>query len=130
MPMKPEVKAEWGEWLLEHENDQGSGALCKIRNDDGKEEFCCLGGLCELAVRAGIVTRTLSPGRTTYDYAAPGERPGSALLPRSVADWAGLGRIDPSVAPPGHGGRTITLSGLNDSGTTFREIWALIEAQL
>jgi hypothetical protein len=54
MAMNPGIKAAWGAWLLEHADDQGTGALCQINEDSGKEEFCCLGGLCELAIAAGI----------------------------------------------------------------------------
>jgi len=46
--MKLEVKKLWIEALRSGKYEQGRGAL----NKDGK--FCCLGVLCDLAVKAGV----------------------------------------------------------------------------
>jgi hypothetical protein len=85
--MDAEIKAAWVKWLREHADQQGKGQLRK----DGK--FCCLGGLCELAVGAGIVGA--SPAKvsdldadntfeaTVYDSEM-------FVLPDKVAKWASL----------------------------------------
>lgn len=126
MPMNQGVKAQWGEWLLAHEADQGTGALCRKR-DDGKEELCCLGGLCELARAAGVVTRVLDEGTGNYAYGAPGEHPEQGVLPVSVMRWAHLDSTNPVMSRqyPGY-----SLAELNDHGTSFRAIWDLIREHL
>jgi hypothetical protein len=123
-----EIKVQWGEWLLANADKQGRGMLHRgNENENGAgDEYCCLGGLCELAVAAGIVTRVFIAQKQAYGYAAPGANPVFGLLPACVADWAGLQGINP-VLPvlPGD-----ALSTLNDGERTFPEIWALIDAQL
>lgn len=120
--MKPEIKALWIKALTSGEYSQGRGYL----KSAGK--YCCLGVLCELAFEAGIVkdvhllTRPGIVDEVYYD----GE---SALLPRSVMEWAGLqganGRY--AAGPGGNGG---TLVDLNDNGSTFSEIARVIEGNL
>jgi hypothetical protein len=130
--MNPEIKARWGEWLLAHADEQGRGALRQV-TESGKEEFCCLGGLCDLAVEAGIVVRTLNPENGRYRYATPdGTDWAYALLPSAVTSWAGLTLASPVVTMAGRpeGRNQDSLASLNDTGTTFPEIWQLINSQL
>ena len=47
--MKPEIQAEWVAALRSGEYKQGTGVLRSEAN-----EFCCLGVLCDLAVKAGV----------------------------------------------------------------------------
>lgn len=114
--MNPEIKAQWIAALRSGEYEQGIGAL----HCEGK--FCCLGVLCDVAVRAGQklqVTRRAS--WVEYD--------GSGIfLPRSVIDWAGLNDDDPSITDAQ--GDDSWLSAQNDKERTFEEIADLIEAQL
>lgn len=119
--MNSEVKAEWLSALRSGEYEQGNGAL----NRDGK--YCCLGVLCDLAVKAGEVTSAAEAHTTFYD--------GHDSLPSpKVAEWAGLDRINPTVKMPD--GCLADLASLNDSGHdmsgpfSFSEIADLVEAQL
>jgi hypothetical protein len=50
MSLVPEVKAEWLKELRSGNYAQGSGYL---RLSNG--EFCCLGILCEIAVKQGVI---------------------------------------------------------------------------
>jgi hypothetical protein len=124
--MNPAIKAQWLRDLRSGEYPQGKGRLRK----DGK--FCCLGVLCEQAVKAGIVILVDLDG--TWGYRAVGDGNDFALgtLPEAVQDWAGLSS-NPGV-PIGILGWTSSLATLNDGVRTeqrnFREIADLIEAQL
>lgn len=126
MPMNPEIKAAWGEWLRENEGNQGQGAL---RQETGTgDKVCCLDGPCELAVAAGIVVRTFVPALGRYGYGKPGEEPETGTLPLAVWKWAGLPDNNPMVTSDAgfH-----SLAQLNDDhGKTFPQLWALIDAQL
>jgi hypothetical protein len=96
--MNAGIKAQWGEWLLAHADQQGQGVLRRKGNDPqgADDTYCCLGGLCELAVAAGIVQRTLT-AEGTYKYGNDTEAQRSGVLPDSVADWAGLHDNNPRV---------------------------------
>lgn len=85
---------------------------------------CCLGVLCELALRAGVPLRVESHGdRLTYD----GE---INYVPEAVMSWAGLASHDPSVADDATDDG-LTLSDVNDRlDSTFYQIADVIEAQL
>lgn len=123
--MVPEVRDEWISDLRSGEIPQGDGAL---RKGDNR---CCLGVLCDQAVRKGVIPPpTISHGET-YEYA--GE---SGLLPPKVAEWAGLDGEDVRINFDGgydrsHEGRVGTyLSSANDFGWSFAEIADEIERQL
>ena len=119
--MNPEVKKKWLEALRSGKYKQGRWAL---RNGDN--EYCCLGVLCEVARREGVIPNPRSIGKgedKTYIYGKGFDREGS-ILPRGVTGWAGLSNGNPSVS--GH-----NLSVWNDSERkSFAEIADLIEAYL
>lgn len=82
-------------------------------------EHCCLGVLCELAVEAGIIEYHMIDGAkrgfrervaptavNPFDYNIE-----NSILPRTVADWAGLSDCDPLIRQ----GEPVRLSYLNDS---------------
>lgn len=84
----------WVAWLRDPTHLQGHNML-HTRLPDG-DTFCCLGGLCEVAVAAGapVVRATDTSGRAStvhdefgypvsYDYTL-------YVLPPSVIDWAGI----------------------------------------
>lgn len=132
MPMNPEVKAQWGAWLLEHEGDQGPSAL--RRETEQGSKFCCLGGLCELAVAAGVTASRHEEGASYFSYGADAE---TAVLPPEVREWAGLAHANPVVLIPGDydgpfttPGARVTVAELNDRGMPFREVWQLIDREL
>lgn len=119
MSMKPEVKEKWVAALRGGEYEQGDSQL---RSADNR--FCCLGVLCDLAEKAGVVEAVSLHDDDGYYYAGA-----SAYLPRRVQDWAGLEQEDPEVQYEDEDDHR-SLSALNDEGETFSEIADLIEAQL
>lgn len=122
--MNGEVKRKWVEALRSGAFQQGQKRLAHTDNT-----FCCLGVLCELAVREGVCTKSMAeedPLFWEYDAA-------SKVLPRSVQRWAGLTYVNPDVMY--HGDvrfpeSKASLATLNDSGVLFSEIADRIEAQL
>ena len=128
-PMNPEIKAQWVAALRSGEYKQGVGYL---HRDD---TFCCLGVLCDLAIKAGApeVEENRHPAGSMSTYN------GSELvLPSSVMEWAGLSSSDPILVDESREvNECLPVSEFNDSGVTFNgggftfnEIADLIEAQL
>lgn len=122
--MNLEVRTEWVRLLRFGDYRQGHGYLHRL-DEDGTAVFCCLGVLCDLAVRAGVVDARR--GSNLVRYGAVGE---VGALPNEVVEWAGLSSVDPPVV-----GRTLSswndgdaLRGLEPVG--FKRIADLIEAQL
>lgn len=79
MSMDPEIKAAWVAELRAGTRAQGSGRLrVRVTGGNGREveRWCCLGVLCDLAERAGVVTgrwvevgHPVYPGDTVATYA-------------------------------------------------------------
>jgi hypothetical protein len=148
MIMNPEVKAMWLTDLRSGEFTQGKGAL---RTEDG--EYCCLGVLCELGAREGIIPPAELRGANDegecrgYWYGT-GDKATTAVLPQAVQDWAGLVLPNPQIpAPPEFSGdcdyeeceespdhkRVVGLADLNDDDLDrfpFPKIADLIDAHL
>ena len=98
----------------------------KVRDDDLPVGYCCLGVLCDVAIKAGVQVRVdvdIEHGNAHYD--------GDWMaLPESVKNWAGLKVSSPAV-PFGHEDCLESLAELNDeAGLNFDEIADLIEASL
>lgn len=142
----PEVKTLWLDALRSGDYLQGDGYLAYIDPDENLDDdgqpvvrYCCLGVLCDLAVKAGVgvtVTGLVSEDRIrAYD----GDKGG---LPASVWEWAtgqdvtgGLlrfGDFDVEVPHQDEPGAMYisTLAERNDDGASFDEIADLIEGQL
>lgn len=130
MPMNPEIKAQWITDLRSGEFEQGTGQL-HYESTDGKQRYCCLGVLCRLAQKAGIVTPQIEgdPGdgyMVRYDGA-------TSMLPNSVVDWAGLedhGSGDVLITMSQRLGKVLATT-LNDSHAwkyTFAQIADALEA--
>jgi hypothetical protein len=130
-----EIKAEWLEALRSGEYQQGRENLA-VRREDGSMTYCCLGVLCDLAVRAGVdidVNQSDYAGRVRYE----GE---ISILPYKVMEWAGLYDPNPQILPlqNRHGNvMTWSLAELNDGSEsnniapyTFEQIAAVIEEKL
>ena len=121
-PMNPEIKAQWVAALRSGEYEQGTEYLHR------GDTFCCLGVLCDLAIKAGAPevkeNRRHAGGVSVYSGS-------ESSLPSSVVEWAGLSYSDPFlVFKCGEVNECHPVSDFNDSGTTFNEIADLIEAQL
>ena len=135
--MVPEIKAEWIRRLRSGQYNQGKGALRRKRRTQEKDEYCCLGVLCEIAVEAGVVQRFLKreliPGAEKFAYGLSEEDQRTAFLPLEVQIWAGLNGTNPAIrrtSPRYPHIRARFLSDLNDQGTSFAEIADLIDASL
>lgn len=111
--MNPEVKEKWLTALRSGEYPQTKGAL---HNTEG---YCCLGVLCDIAAKEGIVNE-LPPG----EYHLYGTFNGaSSYLPVEVRVWAGLWDEQGNPSTDVYLG----LPTVNDNGGTFEEIADLIQ---
>lgn len=137
--MDPEVKQLWVAALRSGEYPQGKS---KLRSSKG---YCCLGVLCDLAERAGIITSevvtTYDDGTETYGYTVNDHQEVPyhevSLLPLKVQDWAGIENCNPNVEvddeefSKDHQLRSwAPLSELNDLGYDFDYIADRIEANM
>lgn len=117
--MRKDIQDQWVAALRSGEYEQGRGAL-----RTGNGQYCCLGVLCDLADREGVVSRVdIEAGLgTKYDDC-------DSDLPDSVRAWAGIGLARNSpVVDVGSG--SVTLTYLNDMvDYTFNAIADLIEEQ-
>lgn len=132
--MNPEVKEQWLRALRSGEYEQGRRYL----NNNGK--FCCLGVLCDLAEKAGVVSSRLwvdgGPGREdTYsenltEYVANGNDASVSVLPAAVKEWAGIDASNPDVVLTK--GRWTPLAWVNDHNNElgFTGIADVIERSL
>lgn len=121
--MNPDVKAKWVAAMKSGERKQGTRFL------HFKDEFCCLGVLCDLAAKEGKGEWISCGEGTNYAFRDElGEIEGH-YLPESIVIWSGLkskrGRLPHPI------NRQFSLDGLNDkTGLSFKEIADIIEAQL
>lgn len=131
--MKQEVADLWTEALRSGDYTQATGALVDVDGSNGEiVGHCCLGVLCDLAVKAGVKVDYEGPKehRGEYDPTDPEDvywtgvtyDGADALLPKSVMDWAGMGASDGSWEDGPD-----SLASLNDNGLTFYKIARLIE---
>lgn len=121
--MNPIVKQKWLKALRSGGYAQGRSALKTTKG------YCCLGVLCDLAVREGIVTTSVS----SYGVITFGIYEEDGLLPGEVQEWAGIATRSPQVK---YVNKAVFeddlnhLADINDRGSSFEEIANLIEAQL
>lgn len=131
--MNNRVKALWIDALVGGEYVQAKGYLKKIDTLTGEASYCCLGVLCDLAIKDGVeveyVERETSLRFGAYDSYF-------SWLPRSVQDWAGLtsdtgkfgGGYISYVGDDGEEEVADTLMALNDGAEyNFSEIAGVIE---
>ena len=118
--MNTEIQEQWVAALRSGDYQQGKGTL---RSAD--DEFCCLGVLCDLAVKAGVEINVHAPDEyeigNSYHYGNS-----ESYLPVAVLEWAGIDSNDPIIGPTrSYQGQTAAT--YNDGGKTFAEIADLIE---
>lgn len=95
IPTKPVIE-KWVAALESGEYTQTEGTLQRINrkyHDDPEVGFCCLGVLCDLAVKEGVIeppTPNVSGIKNTFDG-------NNSDLPESVRVWAGLPEANPTV---------------------------------
>lgn len=135
--MKPEVREPWVAALLSDEYQQGSGHLIDTVHMDGeaKTTHCCLGVLCDLAMKAGVDGIRLVEKAADYGPVPVFEWRNSegqwmsteGTLPLPVREWAGLDSDDPYLDE----GRETTAVEANDSLLwTFTDIAKSISENL
>jgi len=140
--MNPEIKARWVAWLRANADKQTHGRLCRVGVKDSVDGYCCLGGLCEIAVEDGIIFKQIGDdpmfeGKQMVTY---GTESGSedlsircratshTTLPSAVITWAGVEDLDPKVTVNKH---LVPLTYVNDDmRLNFNQIADLIEEQL
>lgn len=109
------VATAWLRALRSGDFKQTAGTLAEIKKETGEiVGLCCMGVLCELAVKAKVIS---SPQVNETDLSYDGE---SAVLPDSVREWAGL-----KTATGVFGNENLTNS--NDNGKSFKQIARIIE---
>lgn len=113
------VATAWLRALRSGDFKQTAGTLAEINKETGEiVGLCCMGVLCELAVKAKVIS---SPRVGTTDLYYDGE---NAILPDSVREWVGL------KDPTGSFGKGVdqnNLTNSNDSGKSFKQIARIIE---
>lgn len=140
-----EVRAAWIATLRTDLFEQGTQYLGRVdlpgEKPDGARpvSYCCLGVLCELAVEAGLLSRSRPVGYGSIIYAAV-DNPDDGdtqHLPVAVQKWAGInGSSVVLPAPTGfelpNGNEEVEnadVTDLNDGGAyTFKQIADLLEA--
>lgn len=128
--MNADIKSKWVEALRSGDYMQGQDYLLDIEGLEGNR-YCCLGVLCDLYAQAHELEFSESTRERFKDCNPDGS---SMELPSlKVIEWAGLTAHDPMVEyskdDEDDEGKW-SLSHINDSGHTFKQIADVIEAQL
>ncbi len=139
--MKSEIKQKWLAALRSEEYKQTKHGL-KRKLDDGSFGYCCLGVLCDIAIKENPdmkwdTNSHLSCGDIGVQIYGVDNDPQNVLT-RKIADWAGLVERNPSITYTGtvikdHGNDEgyESLATLNDHhGCSFKEIAQVIEEQI
>ena len=130
--MNKEIAAKWTAALRSGEFNQGTGAL-----RDMDDRYCCLGVLCELAVREGVIQDLGMMSSTDNHYYGTREDDdySSAVLPRIVRNWAEL-RTDLGYVGNDPENKSDDmewsswLTSINDHGATFLKIADIIDVKV
>lgn len=127
--MKPEIAKKWVEALRSGQYEQGYDLLRSRNAITGKEQYCVLGVLCDLAVKDGVPIVADDDFGCGYEWNNGfGTHREVEVLPPPVVEWAGFpeGCLTPAVYD---GERFyIRLSELNDDNRlSFLDIADLIE---
>jgi hypothetical protein len=137
--MNPEKKTAWLEALRSGDYAQGRNRLAvRPWSADGNTapKYCCLGVLCDLAVKDGV--GEWEDLRGAFEYRGPDGKGAEYYLPLSVVRWAGLPEDDnPNTSERDSSnpkctdddGESTHLGSLNDNGLSFEEIANIIEEQ-
>ena len=128
--MNEEIKADWLTALRSGEYRQGKGSLKSQGMQGDGLSYCCLGVLCELAVKAGIVENS-KVDEDAFIHTFDGH---FTYLPPEVAAWAGInreGRIYLEGDSSGYSDRlaSVDLAELNDYKLDFAGIADVIERE-
>lgn len=127
--MDPVIKQLWTSALRSGKYKQGKNYL-NIINANNEHQYCCLGVLCEIAIKQGMNIET-EEDRTSVIFASDNHiratikyEGDECTPPPAVQQWAGIGAeggyIHPTNDDP-------SLVRDNDSGKTFDEIADIID---
>ena len=135
--MRSDIAKRWAGELRSGKYAQGTDVLkSAVAAADSEIEYCCLGVLCEMAVKDRVIPPPViqdryrselgTPGRNTWAFCDGNEEVFSEL-PQKVLDWAEM--LDSSGYLQDPLGTTAgeSLSVMNDNGCTFTEIADTIE---
>jgi hypothetical protein len=110
------VVSRWVKALRSGEYKQGKEWLHQ-KNDRGQDRFCCLGVLCDLAVKAKVISAPVADNEVfIYDKE-------DTHLPPKVRKWAGI------KTPNGDFEFGDSLAEVNDDGKKFTTIAKIIESK-
>ena len=126
--MNTEIRDQWVKDLTSGEYTQGKGNLTIIK-PDGTELNCCLGVLCEQAVKAGVVSRLFIGMSSTVYYGADTYTASNGVLPEEVVNWAGLHANNPIFRIDGERQEASQVNDRDDN-LSFPQIAELIIEQL
>lgn len=134
--MNPEIKQQWIAALRSGEYKQGKRVLHNV----DENTYCCLGVLCDLAVKAGAVEVKSHEYNSSADgditvYGADGDcnDKGGVILPDEVMTWAGIENspIVYAVLVEGEEEEPKDLTELNDGyDWTFEQLADVIKQSL
>lgn len=119
--MNPEIKADWLTALRSGAYKQGRGFL-KYSAGDGAR-YCCLGVLCELAAKAGIIEGSEDDGDDVHRFQGQ-----TSYLPSEVAQWADI-HYQGKIYRDSEGRVKVDLADLNDYKMDFYDIAEVIEEE-
>ena len=118
--MDTEIKTKWLDALRSGKYRQGANYL-RTRGAD-RDNYCCLGVLCELAVAEGVIEPPVIEPTGEYYYAGDS----AAYLPAEVRRWADLPDSMGHFLSDGNLPHN-SLTEMNDSEYPFTEIADVIE---
>lgn len=122
--MDKRIKRLWVKALRSGDYKQGNGRLQMYLNNM-PDRYCCLGVLCDLAAKEGIVKSAVSNDLVRYGGGTnPFDYPEAYYLPIEVSEWSGVNR----EGRYGSAGRSLAV--MNDEGKSFDEIADAIEKEL
>lgn len=122
--MNKEIKEKWITALRSGEYKQGTGYLCRAQ----EKEYCCLGVLCNLAMKEGICKISNYEKIVSCETNMVRYDGNNSFVPSSVQEWAELDNQNPMIYD---GIENTTLATHNDNkGRNFNEIADLIEKYL
>lgn len=133
MRMDADIKTAWVEALESGEYEQGKRVLHNMTDNT----FCCLGVLCDLAVRSGEVDIPVkTQAEVLIEFNDDGEQRRGTVgvfgdhsyttLPPEVMTWAGI-ESDTGDYVTGTNNTVQSLTHRNDSGTSFMDIATIIK---
>lgn len=139
--MEAEKKEKWVTALRSGQYRQGRRALITVEN--GEVGYCCLGVLCDLAIKDGVKGVRIENAQVEVFYRDENDEPveddwvehSDGDLPLAVQEWAGLDDNDPQVEVGVLS--NIPISQVNDGSDdyrvephSFKQIADIIEQQL